>query len=154
MVSTEVTLYAFFSFCFTLLSLMKKRNWSQLSFVNINYEIIMKQFRSNHLGEQGGVVVDFFFFKWCVGHFLNELCKRHENKIYVIYVSNTSVPLHHPYPYRNASISLQFLQVIIFCKIVLSSKAAIFSFKLQLFLHFFFTSVCMLENSCMAEVHT
>lgn len=90
-----------------------------------------------------------------MGHFLNELCKRHENKIYVIYVSNTSVPLHHPYPYRNASILLQFLQVIIFCKIVLSSKAAIFSFKLQLFLHFFFfTSVCMLENSCMAEVHT
>lgn len=68
------------------------------------------------------------------------------------YVGDTSVPLHHPYPSRNGSILLQFVQTKLFSIRLFLPVKLLFS-VLNHSLFYIFTSVCTLKNSCMAEVH-
>ena len=153
MVSTEVTLHAFFSFCFTLPGMMKKKNkknWSQLKFVNISYQIIMRQTRSYQFVGVGGLcccLVFFvcfcffgvFFVVFCLFgfFFLNDVWDiswtSFAEGIKIKSTSFMSVTPVFPFiiPIQKClHIATICPNWIIFCKIVPSSKAAIFCFKL------------------------
>lgn len=129
MVSTEVTLYAFFSFCFTLLGMMKK--WSQLRFVNISYQIVIKHIRSYQVVGRVGCIGGLFFF------FLNDawdiswMSSAEGMKIKSTFFMSVTPVFPFIIPIQKyLHIATICPNWILFCKIVPSSKAAIFCFKL------------------------